>query len=237
MDIFEILVPLIFAAIYFFGNMFSKKEEDDASSPAPRPRKGEDPEAVERQRRIQDEIRRKIMERREAEQGEASGSPIPTPARHGESDADRQLRERRAAAEQRRQPEPAPGVSRDASASRGQGSDAAKRETVLDSGNSNPTFSWDQSDDIYDTEMKARLKKIEATKRQAKKLQNQAAAKRGHESQAKTASHRRKGTLFQGSVIENLRSPNAARTAFIYGEVLGPPVSRRKAETVPGLER
>ena len=89
-NLFEIIVPLIFAAIYFFGNMLSGKS-DDASAPAPR--REEDPDAVERQRRIQEEIRRKIMERRNAE-GQGA-SPASEPA----SEVDRSLRERHAASD------------------------------------------------------------------------------------------------------------------------------------------
>jgi hypothetical protein len=228
MDIFEILVPLIFAAIYFFGNMFSKKEEDDGlPGQEPRPRRGEGPEAVERQRRIQEEIRRKIRERRQAEQGDGSRTLASESAQRDETQADRRLRERRVAAEQRRAPsepmirEPEPII----------------REAEPVARSADGAFSWDQSDDIYGNEMEARLKKIEATKRQAEKLQRQAAAKRDSGGSAKGASARRGGALLQGSVIESLRSANAARTAFIYGEVLGPPISRRQAQTVPGLER
>ena len=50
-NIFEILVPLIFAAIYFFGNMMSKKEAD--SPPSKRQRPTEEEEAIQaRQRRF-----------------------------------------------------------------------------------------------------------------------------------------------------------------------------------------
>ena len=37
------------------------------------------------------------------------------------------------------------------------------------------------------------------------------------------------------SVRSNLKDPKVARSAFIYGEVLGPPVSLRKGSGVPGL--
>jgi hypothetical protein len=240
MDIFEILVPLIFAAIYFFGNMFSKGSgENDAPRQEPRRRKGEDPEAAGRQRDIREEIRRKIMERRQAEQGEGSQQSSREVASRDESNADRQLRERRAAAEQRRQqndpevhmPESVPAESYPAS--RSPEPTAAKPETRSSDG----SFSWDTSDDIYGDEMRERLKKIEATKRQAERLKKQAEARRRPHEQSKSTAGPGSGALFQGSVIENLRSANAARAAFIYGEVLGPPISQRKAQSIPGLEQ
>ena len=78
----EILIPLIFAAIYFFGNMFSGKDKDD-SGPAQAPHhRSEDtePDAIERQRRIQEEIRRKIMDRRRQAPGGSPTESVETPA-------------------------------------------------------------------------------------------------------------------------------------------------------------
>lgn len=249
MDNFEILIPLVFAAIYFFGNMFSKKSGDEAApGEDPFQRTEEDGEAV-RQRRIQEEIRRKIMERRQAEQEGAGQSLASEPVRRDESKADRRLRERRVAAEQRRErsldetripelrpQEPEPLVRRvDAEDITVPLPVPTARESR--SRPSDGSFSWDTSDDIYDNELQARLKKIEATKRQAEKLKRQAEARgKPHAKQPANATSN-EGVLFQGSVIENLRSPSAARAAFIYGEVLGPPVSQRKSQSVPGLER
>lgn len=235
MDIFEILVPLIFAAIYFFGNMFSKKSEDDgAPDQAPRPRKGKDPKAVERQRNIQEEIRRKIMERRQSEQSEPVRPLARESAQRDESKVDGRLRERRDEAELRRpQREAAP---------RGPDPEApipfpASRNAAPEARSSDTAFSWDQSDDIYDNEMQVRLKKLEATKREAEKLKQQSEMGQNPHNTPTSASTVTVGSLFQGPVIANLRSPNAARAAFIYGEVLGPPVSQRKIQNVPGLER
>lgn len=96
-------------------------------------------------------------------------------------------------------------------------------------------FSWDQADDSYDNEMEVRLKKIEATKREALRLQSQSTQKR---SQTKGETDRpqttRKKSSFR-SIRSSLKDPKAARSAFIYGEVLGPPVSLRKGTGVPGL--
>ena len=78
-NILEILIPLIFAAIYFFGNMFSGKSDGDSAPSIPGGRQEEDPDVIERQRRIQDmrEIRRRIAERRG---GEDSRSPLDAPS-------------------------------------------------------------------------------------------------------------------------------------------------------------
>ena len=90
-NLLEWLIPLIFAAIYFFGNMFSGKSDEDSAPGVPNRRREEDPDAIERQRRIQEEIRRKIAERRgqsipdsqnsrPAHHSSAPGSPDSRPA-------------------------------------------------------------------------------------------------------------------------------------------------------------
>ena len=76
-NILEILIPLIFAGIYFFGNMFSGKSDGDSVPSTPSGRQEEEPDIIERQRKIQEEIRRKIAQRRG---GEDSRSPLDAPS-------------------------------------------------------------------------------------------------------------------------------------------------------------
>lgn len=231
MDIFEILVPLIFAAIYFFGNMFSgkSKEEEDAPPTLPRSRGAQDePDAAERQRRIQEEIRRKIMERRRAS---GSGSDLsPPPPRHA-------LRERREQVEARRearQEREARHASAEASRERPSAYPAPSHE--MHSEPKSGTFTWDESDNAYDSTMQARLRRIEETKRKAEKLQKQAAERSESSGERSKQRKRRSGAYFTGTVRESLQDPQAARAAFIYGEVLGQPISLRKgASNVPGM--
>ena len=82
-NILEILIPLVFAGIYFFGNMFSGKSEGDSTLSIPGEGQEEDPDVIERQRKIQDEIRRKIAQRRGGEdirstRDAPSSSPAPS---------------------------------------------------------------------------------------------------------------------------------------------------------------
>jgi hypothetical protein len=76
-NLLEILIPLIFAGIYFFGNMFPGKSDEDSVPGTGSGRREEDPEAIERQRKIQEEIRRKIAQRRG---GEDIRSPLDAPS-------------------------------------------------------------------------------------------------------------------------------------------------------------
>ena len=80
-SIIEILIPLIFAAIYFFGNMFSGNSDGDSAPSIPGGSQEEDPDVIERQRKIQEEIRRKIAERRGGEDSRSPrDAPISSPA-------------------------------------------------------------------------------------------------------------------------------------------------------------
>jgi hypothetical protein len=94
---------------------------------------------------------------------------------------------------------------------------------------------WDNIDDSYDEEMERQLKKIETTKRNAAKFQSEL-TQSGIQSTGEIGSSRkpRKKSHF-GSVRSSLKDPGAARSAFIYGEVLGQPISLRKTTGVPGL--
>jgi len=172
-NILEILIPLIFAAIYFFGNMFSGKSDGDSAPSTGSGRQEEDPDVIERQRKIQEEIRRKIAQRRSSE---GSRAPIDT-------------------------------------ASSSQASRQSQPETVS-----------------YESQMQERLRRIEATEKRAKKLKQQARINRSNTTFAHNPSR-----VARGSARSTLRDPSAARTAFIYGEILGQPVSPRKTQTIPGL--
>lgn len=235
MDIFEIIIPLIIAAIYFFGNMFSGKSEDESAPKGGSRRRNEDQDAdaIERQRRIQEEIRRKIMERRQEAKG-ASGAPAPSSApaqnqpstSYSEGPADRELRERREVV-QRRRAEREQEEQGSAGASRTAPAEHSPQE-------SEAAFSWDTSDNAYESQMQERLQQIEATKRRAEQLKQQvgqAGAPASRRPQSSTSSPR----LFRSSVRSSLSDPAAARAAFIYAEVLGQPISQRKTPTVPGL--
>jgi hypothetical protein len=174
-NILEILIPLILAGIYFFGNMFSGKSDGDSSPSIPSGRKGEDPDAFERQRKIQEEIRRKIAERRD---GEGSHSPLGAP-----------------------------------------------------NSNAAPSHSQPQAAS-YESQMQERFQRIEATKKRAEELKQQARAFRRPQFSSSPAP---RPSLARGSARATLQDPAAARAAFIYGEILGQPISLRKTQTIPGL--
>lgn len=207
-NLLEVIVPLVFAAIYFFGNMLSKKEEDGAQPPQ-RPSTTPDPEAVERQRRIQEEIRRKIQERRQSSEGEQPVVPVAVPP-SSERLRRQETKARRTAREHVKETR-----------------EAAHGKQVP------PRLAPTHSGGGYESQMEAQLQRIEETKRRAEVLKRQAASSVSAASSERKRS--RSSHTFSGPVRDQLRDPRAARAAFVYGEVLGPAVSQRKESSVPGL--
>ena len=232
MDFFnlEILVPLVIAAVYFFGNMLSGKSDDSDDAPMGLPkRRGseerKESDAAERQRRIQEDIRRKILERR----GAAGGSG---PARRPAAPvARRDLREpRRETPEMRKEAREVVHETREAARpAMAPPMRAAPAEPAP------PDFTWDRSDDVYEESMKARLEQIEAAKRQTEQLRKQASAVHERTGAGRSRRGRKQGRYFSGPVRDSLGDPRAARAAFVYAEALGPPVSLRQRSNVPGL--
>lgn len=229
-NLLEILVPLIFAAIYFFGNMLSGKSREDEDAPPGMPRRrdseDEDADAIERQRRIQEEIRRKIMERRRASEGE--GPPQMAPS-------GQELRERRREVEARRETREAQKETREVVHETPDVPPFVAPTHEASPEATPPAFSWDNSDNAYESAMEEQLKRIEATKRQAEQLKRQASAATERTDTSSTKRRAGKGRYFSGPVRETLTDPAAARAAFVYAEVLGQPISMRKGTTVPGL--
>jgi len=202
-DILKTIGTIVFVAIYFFGNLFFKSKDEDEQRPPTLPRqRGEEDGAAERQRQIQEAIRRKIMERRQAAGGATPPQPV---AQHREQH--KQVAERQKETYQR-----APHV------------EATPHETATDE-----RFSWDESDNVYEQQMQARLQQIEVTKRRAEALKRQAAASSQSSETAERRQSTVRGGLRSGSVRSVLRNPDAARTAFVYGEVLGKPVGMRES--------
>ena len=200
-DFFDILIPLVIAGVYFFGNMLSKKSGDESGEGLPVPRKRErevDPEQAERQRQVREEIRRKI----EARRGEAPASPaLPIPP-----------------------PEPARAVRE-----RTKQTHERVHETQAQKPVEVPVPEVVES--TYDHAMQVQMERIEATRKKAAALRAQSAAatKKLARQAGRTSPAGRMG--LRGPVRLALRKPGAARAAFIYGEVLGAPVGLRKTGT------
>tara|TARA_B110000093_G_scaffold121448_1_gene130164 strand:- start:14418 stop:15047 length:630 start_codon:yes stop_codon:yes gene_type:complete len=197
-EILKVVGGLIVGAIYLFGSQIFKSKDEDTPAPPTLPREsaGSDDDAA-RQRQVQEAIRRKIMQRRQAA-STATSSPEPVSA-HRE-------RHKQVVEQHQQTHQPAPHVERTPEASE-----------VDD------RFSWDTSDNVYDEQLEARLVQIQATKRRAEALRRQAARSTTKVKQVRST----RGSFPAGSVRSVLRDPAVARTAFVYSEVLGKPVGLR----------
>ncbi|WP_269523920.1 hypothetical protein [Coraliomargarita parva] len=222
-NLLEFIIPLIVAGVYFFINFLSNRASGGEEDPRRRGRGGVDPDVLERQRRIQEEIRRKIMERRQA----ASGAETPPVATEAAPRAE-ELRQRRAEIEHRRELRERQKAVRE----RARGTVEAPHGQPAHAGPDpvSPTFAYEQN-------MQAQLERIEETKRRAAALKKQANAAGVKVRGARTHTARSEGRgILSGPIRENLSDPQAARAAFLYGEVLGRPLSLRKGGSeVPGL--
>lgn len=204
-EIIKVIGGIIFAAIYLFGGQIFKSK-DDEERPTSLPRQNGDEDAADdyevRQRQIQEAIRRKILERRQAAES-APTRPEPVAA---------QCEQRKEVVERQKQTQ----------------QQLPHVEQVPEPVSVDSPFSWDASDNAYAQQMDERLQAIEATKRRAEALKHQAGTLSASSSGASRVAKRRvRGGVLSGSVRSTLCDPAAARAAFIYGEVLGKPVSAR----------
>ena len=189
-NLFEYIIPIVFAAIYLFGNKLSKTAEDVFDQTR------EETDTDERQRRIQEEIRRKIAERK---------NEVSQTKRH-----------------QTLQPT----FSSESTDIESTDTESKVSEPLVE------PEAFTSPVDTFASQLQAQLERVEATKRQAEELKKQGAIV---PSNSQSGSTSRTADLFSGSVRSSLRDTAAARAAFIYGEVLGTPVSQKKVSTVPGL--
>ena len=216
-NLLEILFPLIFAAVYFFGNLLSKKNEE-SGEPRPERRDAEAYEETSAEQQIKEQIRRKIEARRAAAEGRALP---PEAAEPGPAAPQRTTRERlKEGREQYKQTLEAP-------------HEVPAQTSNADDG-APGGFSWEASDHAYAQVIEAQQRKIEATQRHAAALRSKA-----HAARAKMPSRRgsaeSKGGVLAGPVRSSLSNPAAARAAFIYSEVLGAPAGLQQQSPLPGL--
>ena len=216
-NLLEILFPLIFAAVYFFGNLLSKKNEE-SGEPRPERRDAEAYEETSAEQQIKEQIRRKIEARRAAAEGRALP---PEAAEHAPAAPQRTIRERlKEGREQYKQTQEAP-------------HEVPAQTSNADDG-APGGFSWEASDHAYAQVIEAQQRKIEATQRQAAALRSKAHAARA-KMPARRGSAESKGGVLAGPVRSSLSNPAAARAAFIYSEVLGAPAGLQQQSPLPGL--
>ncbi len=211
-NLFEILVPLIFAAVYFIGNFLSNKGTKPGrgrgrETPAD-PGAGREPsDFEEQQRRIREEIRRKIAQRRGEDPDQARPGTEPTI-----------FAETRAPAAPREEPE-------------------ELEPWNMPDEPPEPAFSVEPG---FESEMQERLRQIEETRRKAEALRKKAkrtATARPAPGTSPVRAGRMPG-IPVGPVRAQLLDVSNARAAFIYAEVFGAPAAvREPAPQLPAQRR
>jgi len=218
-NLLDMLIPIIVVVGWVLKGLFTSNSEEDEGAPRPRSAPKEsypDTEYEERQRRIQEEIRRKIMERRQAAEGAGADAPVqsqqqrPVVMSSDHAEAKRRRVQERLKERQERHKETAERV----------------HETQAESDVAPGGFSWDESDHAYEQALEAQRARIEETKRQAVQLQSLLASKSQQQDGATTLKRQR--TSYRGPIRSKLRNPAAARDAIVYSEVLGKPVGLRE---------
>ncbi|MAS64788.1 MAG: hypothetical protein CL815_06155 [Coraliomargarita sp.] len=219
-SLLEVLFPLIVAGVYFFGNILSKKKDKSA---APSPFNQEEVSPAERE--VQEQIKRKIEARRASYDSSESELLTKTEQDNSHSPEDlvrEQLKERRDNSRARRQVAQPRDTAAPAQSFKEQSKEYAWRLT--------------EAENNYAQEMENRRKKLEDTQRKAKALRKK--SKQGAYTikqamrQDSSRSLQTKGQ-YAGSIRTRLRSPSAAREAFIYSEVLGAPIALKKSSSLP----
>lgn len=219
-SLLEVLFPLIIAGVYFFGNILSKKKDKNA---APSPLNQEEPSPAERE--VQEQIRRKIEARRAGYESPESELLTKTEQNNSHSPEDlvrEQLKERRDNSRARRQVAQPQDTAAPAQSSKEQSREYAWRLS--------------EAENNYAQEMENRRKKLEDTQRKAKALRKK--SKQGAYTikqsrlQDSSRSLQTKGR-YAGPIRSRLRTPSAAREAFIYSEVLGAPIALKKTSSLP----
>lgn len=207
---FETLVPIVFFILYGIAQFLgSKKKKGDAADEEP------DVDAAERARQIREEIRRKIEERRQAQEGrQPTAPPAPAPSAYDPTLPDSQQR-RSAPARRELRPEPVrepePVVIR-----RPEPVQERRPEPVVRQG---PTLQQ---------RLEEQRKRLEQARKEqaaarAKALQMMGEAKR-HEAQVQQSMS---SGSFRQQLFAGLRHPTSVRQAVLYREILDTPLGLR----------
>ncbi|MGF1447828.1 MAG: hypothetical protein ACFB20_00270 [Opitutales bacterium] len=229
----EFLIPAIVILLFFLGKIFGNDQEADEARPPARPQSPAGPtEATDdRTRQIQEEIRRKIAERRAAQEGEAPAASPPT------------TMPPQPVARQMPPPVPAAPAAPE-SPPRG----LSRYEDVADNRWDEPaaqteTFSVPESSPAtppssvaaFQAQLEQQRRRAEEARRRLEQAREER-ARQEREARFKDAAQSWGHTPLDAeeslarSVQRMLRHPNATRQAFVLYEILGTPVGLRSPE-------
>jgi len=204
----EYIVPIIVAIIWIASKFFGSKLDEDGPPPQGR---SPSPEQAERNRQIQEEIRRKIAERRQQGEGPSPSAapppPVPQPASQGQMDEPPPLPQTQTHTQPHMQPHTPEDYQAELQRRRQQilatkaQADAARAETVR---------------------KEARARGVKSRK------------------EARAMKEALQRSNFTGTPAEfiyaALSSPTTSRNAFVFQEVIGAPIALRRTERIGAVE-
>jgi hypothetical protein len=199
---FETLVPILFFVLYGIAQFLgSKKKPGDAGDEEP------DVDAEERARQIREEIRRKIEERRKAQQGRQPSAPASAgPVAYDPTKPDGQ----------KRQPAPVRRELRPEPSRRPEPVVVHQPEPVVRQG---PTL----EQRLEEQRKRLELARKEQAQARAKALRMMGAAKE----QQTRSRHQLASGGFRKQLFAGLRKPTSVRQAVLYREILDKPLGLR----------
>lgn len=243
MDLLEIILPILFAVGYFIVAAMKGGNKEENASPAREQETESD--LSERERNIQEEIRRKIMERTRGGEGGAESASFPAegeadtsydPTRPESDQGRRQIRE------QVRRVEDPPPVPAESSRTPGNRRSSWDRLEEQEPPPLQPAMQR-REDDIQER-MRKQQEEIDAMQRRAEEIRKKASQQSGNiSSQAigqsaiggRRQNYRRGTGSFQAEVIDALKDPRGFKKAILSYEILGTPIGLRKQEKIGPL--
>ncbi len=210
----EMIVPLIFLVIWGLSKMFGGNKDGEQGEPA----SSSPPVEVDRTREIQEEIRRRIAERKQAQ----NQQPPPTPA---------QTAAQRQPQSTHHQPKPTtlhPGTAQ-ARTQAPPDDPFHQAQTEREA----PTHArWEQAiptQDDLEMQLQEQLQKMQETKAYAArtKITNDWGKSRHTKRPRASGTGPYVGNLRE-EVVDSLSDPRGPRKAFLYMEIFGAPVSVRR---------
>lgn len=206
----EMIVPLIFLVIWGLSKMFGGNKDGEQGEPA----SSSPPVEVDRTREIQEEIRRRIAERKQAQQPAPVRPEPQTQSMH-------------------RRPEPTtlhPGTSpAQPQAAPDDPFHQARHEREA------PTHAWVEqtiqpapAHEDLEKQLEEQLQKLQKTKAHAEGIKRTKSWGKSRRSRHRlTAGAEPYGSL-RKEVVDSLSDPRGPRKAFLYMEIFGAPVSVRR---------
>ena len=201
----DYIVPIAVIIIWVLGKLFGGQAEEGGAPPPPG-KSAPNEDQAERARQIQEEIRRKIAERR----GQSQPQQQPTPVQQrAEPEPAQARRSAQRTATTARQPEPEP---------------------------QSPAHGWEYANRDLQQELRIKAQEAEAARLKAEAARMEARARIAKVKPEAVVPMAAANTDLSGTPADFIRSafadPQSTRNAFVFQEVVGTPVALRTDDRI-----